>query len=67
MHPLNARSGIVVTPFGISTLISFEQFSNAAIPIVVTLFGISILVNSPQSIKAFDTDVSPDPITPFLI
>ena len=39
---------MLVTPFGISMLVSLEQDWNAELPMLVTLFGISTLVRLEQ-------------------
>ena len=39
---------MLVTPFGISTLVRLEQPENVCTPMLVTLFGISTLVRLEQ-------------------
>ena len=43
---------MLVTLFGIVTLVKFEQYAKAAYPMPVTLFGIVILVKLVQLQKA---------------
>ena len=52
MQPLKASSPMLVTLFGIVTLVKEEQAAKAYPPMLVTLFGIVMLVKDSQPLKA---------------
>ncbi len=55
-QPQNAPPPIVVTEFGISTLVKLLHLANADSPIVVTEFGISTLVKLMQLLNLLLVD-----------